>query len=345
MNNVRRSATNGPNSEIAPDPSRVRSAANRVVAVVTSFRPEPSLSEHCALLAEQVSTIIVVDDGSGPTADTVLASLAAMGVRVERQAENAGIASAINRGYVAAAEYHPELLVTFDQDSRVIPGFIAELVTQYDLSVEAGLRPGMVAPEYFADLPQTLMPQNRGFLEAYQPIQSGLLMPFAVIEDLGPQRGDFFIDSVDTEYYQRAVRAGYDCVCAPEINMPHSLGHMLHVRVLGRFLTNSAGDRRSISVSSPFRYYYRVRNRIVLNRQYLRQSPRRREMIRDTISEAMHYGFAWYCCRGKWALIRVLWAGFLAGLKSEMGKIPDSVAEVSRSVSWKHRVTDAENRP
>lgn len=344
MNDVRLSAANGPGVEIARDPSRVRAAATRVTAIVTSFRPEPSLVEYCALLAEQVQTIIVVDDGSGPAADAVLAELAAAGVRVERQPENAGIANAINRGYTVAAEHSPELIVTFDQDSRVIPGFIAALVEQYDASVAAGLRPAMVAPEYFADLPQTLMPQLRGFLEAYQPIQSGLLMPFSAIEQLGPQRGDFFIDSVDTEYYQRAIREGHDCVCAAGLNMPHSLGHMLHVRVLGRFLTKRSGERRSISVSSPFRYYYRVRNRIVLNREYLRNSPRRREMIRDTVSEAMHYGFAWYCSRGKWALLRVLWAGLGAGRRGEMGKIPDDVAETSRAISWKHVVTDAKNR-
>lgn len=344
MNDVSRSAAHDPSIEIERDISRVAHAAARVTAVVTSFRPEASLIEYCALLAEQVAMIIVVDDGSGPTADAVLAQLEDAGVRVERQPENTGIAAAINRGYTAAAEHSPELLVTFDQDSQVTPGFIAALVEQYDASVASGLRPAMVAPELFADLPQTLMPQRRGFLEAYQPIQSGLLMPFAVIEHLGPQRADFFIDSVDTEYYQRAVLAGYDCVCAPGINMPHSLGHMLHVRVLGRFLRKPSGARRSISVSSPFRYYYRVRNRIVLNRQYLKQSPRRREMIRDTMSEAMHYGFAWYCCRGKWALLSVLWAGLGAGIRGEMGKIPDNVAEKSRAIVWRNAVTDAHNR-
>lgn len=344
MNDVRNSASHGPDAANSPDRSRIEAAAKRVTAIVTSFRPEATLLEYCALLAAQVTTIIVVDDGSGPAADDVLSRLTAAGVRVERQPENAGIANAINRGYVVAAEYSPELVVTFDQDSRVIPGFIARLVEQYDESIAAGLRPAMVAPEFFADLPQTLMPQERGFLEAYQPIQSGLLMPFSAIEKLGPQRGDFFIDSVDTEYYQRAIREGYDCVCAPGINMPHSLGHMLHVRVLGRFLTKRDGSRRSISVSSPFRYYYRVRNRIVLNREYLKGSPRRKEMIRDTFSEAMHYGFAFYCCRGKWSLLRVLWAGFGAGVRGEMGKVPDRVAEVSRSISWTHVVTDAANR-
>lgn len=344
MNDVRPSAANGPDDVSADGTSRVRAAAERVTAIVTSFRPESTLVEYCALLAEQVHNIIVVDDGSGAAADAVLAKLATAGVRVERQPENSGIANAINRGYVVAAEYAPELLVTFDQDSRVVPGFIAALVEQYDSSIAAGLRPAMVAPEYFADLPQTLMPQLRGFLEAYQPIQSGLLMPFSVVEALGPQRGDFFIDSVDTEYYQRAIREGYDCVCAADLNMPHSLGHMLHVRVLGRFLTKPSGDRRSISVSSPFRYYYRVRNRIVLNREYLRGSPRRREMVRDTVSEALHYGFAWYCSQGKWALLRVLWAGLGAGRRREMGKIPDNVADISRAISWKHVVTDAENR-
>ncbi|MFT4233158.1 MAG: glycosyltransferase [Leucobacter sp.] len=344
MKDVRPRAEDDPGPEIARDPARVRAAAGRVVAIVTSFRPEASLVEHCALLSEQVSGILVVDDGSGEAADEVLARLEAAGVRVERQPENAGIASAINRGYEVVEEWDPELVITFDQDSRVTPGFVAALVEHYDRSVAAGLRVGMVAPQFFAGLRQTMMPQRRGFLETYQPIQSGLLMPLAVIRDLGPQRGDYFIDSVDTEYYQRAIVRRYDCVCAPGLNMPHSLGHLLHVRVLGRFLVNRFGDRRSISVSSPFRYYYRARNRLAINREYLLRSPRRAQMVRDTVGELMHYGFAWYCCRGKGPLLAVIWAGFRAGVAGRMGKIPDEVARTSRRVSWKHVVTDAKGR-
>lgn len=313
-----------------------KTASERVAAIVTSFRPEPSLIEHCALLAEQVSTIVVVDDGSGPAADDVLSELAAAGVQIERQPENAGIANAINRGYEAMRARDPELVITFDQDSKVTPGFVEALVEQYDRSMADGLRVGMVAPECFAGFKQTQMPQRNGYLEAYQPIQSGLLMPFEVIRALGPQRGDFFIDSVDTEYYLRAMRAGYASVCAPKLDMPHSLGHKLHVRVLGRTLKNKRGNPRSISVSSPFRYYYRIRNRMVLNREYLSLESHRALMLRDTFREYLHYCFALYCCRGKAALVSVLWAGCRAGRKRRMGKIPDAVAARSRRVTWRN---------
>lgn len=132
MNDVNSPAPGDPAFEISNDPTRVRSAAQRVVAIVTSFRPEPSLLLHCELLAGQVSQIVVVDDGSGSAADDVLEQLQAAGVRVERQPENAGIANAINRGYETVADYSPELVVTFDQDSRVTPGFVAALVEHYD---------------------------------------------------------------------------------------------------------------------------------------------------------------------------------------------------------------------
>ncbi len=313
-----------------------RPTAQRVAAIVTSFRPDASLVEHCALLAEQVHRVVVIDDGSGAAADEVLTALADAGVQVERQPQNAGIANAINRGYAAMEAFDPELVITFDQDSRVTPGFVEALVAQYDRSLEAGIRVGMVAPEYFAGFKQTQMPQRNGYLEAYQPIQSGLLMPLAVIRVLGPQRGDFFIDSVDTEYYLRAIRAGYASVCAPKLDMPHSLGHKLHVRVLGRTLKNKRGNPRSISVSSPFRYYYRIRNRMVLNREYLSLQSHRALMLRDTFREYLHYCFALYCCRGKAALVSVLWAGCRAGRKRRMGKIPDAVAARSRKVTWRN---------
>src|SRR5436309_2631022 len=120
-----------------PDPSKSNhqtqveaspAVAGRVTAIVTAFRPEASLIEHCRLLKEQVAEVVVVDDGSGPEFDNVLSRIEVQGVSVIRLPENAGIANAINHGYKWSETISSELVITFDQDSRVTPGFIAKLV-------------------------------------------------------------------------------------------------------------------------------------------------------------------------------------------------------------------------
>lgn len=314
---------------------------DRVVAVISAFRPGEALVEHCARLAPQVDRIVVVDDGSGETAIPVLARLEAAGTVVVRQPENLGIGAAINRGFEAAGELEraPEFVVTFDQDSQVPEGFVDALVDEFDRADAAGLKVGMVAPEFFSLTPQTRMQQTRGFLEAYAPIQSGLLMPLSVIGALGPQRADYFIDLVDTEYYLRARRAGYEAVCVPGLVLPHGFGHRLYVHAFGRRLVKRDGSPRMVAVSTPFRYYYRLRNRIAMNREYGKDPGVRALLRRDTRNDVLlDYGVAVWSARGKFALLGVMLAGLRDGLRGRLGKVPAKVAARASRVSWKHPV-------
>lgn len=328
-------------------PAEPYAYATRVAAVISAFRPDPALIGHCASLAPQVSRVIVVDDGSGEAAEPVLTALEEAGVVVLRQGENLGIAAAMNRGIAEAASpsdpsaSRAEFVVTFDQDSEVPEGFIGALVDEHDRASRAGLRVGMVAPEFFSSTPQTRMRQRRGFLEAYAPIQSGLLMPLEAIEQLGPQRDDYFIDLVDTEYYLRARRAGYEAVCVPGLTLPHGFGHRLYVHFLGRRLRKRGGRPRMVAVSSPFRYYYRARNRVVLNREYAGDpagARLRRDARRDLL---LDFGVALYSARGRFALLSVMRAGFRDGRRGVMGRMRDSVAARAARVGWRHPAPSA----
>lgn len=319
-------------------------SADRVVAVISAFRPTAAIIGHCASLAPQVARVIVVDDGSGEAAEVVLTALEAVGVLVLRQGENLGIGATMNRGIAEAAapmdrSVSPaEFIVTFDQDSEVPEGFVAALVDEHDRACRAGLRVGMICPEFFSATPQTRMRQGRDFLEAYAPIQSGLLMPVEAIQQLGPQRADYFIDLVDTEYYLRARRAGFEAICVPGLVLPHGFGHRLYVHLLGKRLRKRDGRPRMVAVSSPFRYYYRLRNRIVLNREYARHDPEagallRRDAMRDLV---LDFGVAVWSARGKFALLSVMAAGLRDGIRGRLGRIPVRVSQRAARVSWRH---------
>jgi rhamnosyltransferase len=314
---------------------------DRVVAVISSFQPSHELVQHCAELAPQVAQIIVVDDGSDSRADSVLKKLTAAGVTVERLGDNRGIGAAMNSGFERAREFDREFVVTFDQDSSVPAGFVDALVDEFDRLVHAGVRVGMVAPEFFSTTPQTRTAQTREYLEAYSPIQSGLLMLLRVIDDLGPQRADYFIDLVDSEYYFRAHRAGYSAACAPGLILPHGFGHRLYVHALGRRLHKADGRPRMVAVSTPFRYYYRARNRVVMNREFAKLADVRKQLHRDTRADILlDFGVALYSAKGKFALLRLMIAGWRDGLRGRLGKMPERAAQLSRRVSWRHPVAD-----
>lgn len=310
---------------------------DRVVAVFTSFQPTRSLVEHCAAVAPQVRQVIVVDDGSGAAFEPVLVELEGVGAVVLRQATNSGIAAAMNRGFVEAQRAAAEFVVTFDQDSEVPEGFVDALVQEYDRAAHQGVRVAMVAPEYYSLTRQTDGREHGGVLFSYAPIQSGLLMPVSVIDELGPQREDFFIDLVETEYYFRAHSKGYEAICVPGLTLPHGFGHRLHVYLFGKRLVKRDGRPRTVAVSSPFRYYYRARNRRVLNREYRHDRSMRTLLRRDGRRDLLlDYAVAVWSARGKVKLMSLIVAGWRDAHNRQLGKMPNRLASRARTISWRH---------
>lgn len=311
--------------------------AQRALAIIPAFQPSEDLLEHCAQLAPQVSTIVVIDDGSGESAHSVLIQLEATGVRVERMQRNSGIGTAINRGFAVAREMSVELVITFDQDSSVLEGFVDALVDEYDRLISKGLRVGMVAPDYYSQTPQSQISTDGEYLDAVAPIQSGLLMPLSAIDQLGDQRDDFFIDLIDTEYFFRARQAGFVAACVPGLVLTHGFGHRLYVYAFGKRLTKSDGRPRIVAVSSPFRYYYRARNRVLLNREFKQEKSIRKVLGQQTRNDLLlDFGVAVYSSKGKTSLLRLMWSGWRDGLRGRTGKMSPHLAQLASRVTWRH---------
>ncbi|WP_425956315.1 glycosyltransferase [Xylanimonas sp. McL0601] len=308
-------------------------AGRRLIAVVSSFRPTDELVRNVGLIAGQVDEVVVVDDGSGPDYGAVLDHVRAAGARVVALAENQGIAAALNAGLREAALAPEDLVVTFDQDSTVPEGFIAALVAQWDAGVRAGLAMGMVSPESFAGLRQVLRgADEHGFRHSREPIQSGSLVSGEVLAAAGYQREELFIDLVDIEYYLRLKRLGRACLVAPGLVLPHELGRTYPFTLLGRRIRLS-GRQLTLSLSTPFRYYYRARSRVVINREYWRSDPALLSV--DTLREIQHVLLVGLYAQPRGAIARVIARGLRDGWRGRMGKMPDDVAQTAARVSWR----------
>lgn len=314
---------------------------DRVVAVISAFQPTRELVEHCAQLAPQVSDIVVVDDGSDERAASVLDALAAARVIVVKHAGNSGIGAAMNTGFERARQLGREFVVTFDQDSEAPTGFIDSLVDEYDRLVSKGVLVGMVAPEYYSATPQSRPEHVGDYIEAYAPIQSGMLMPLSVIDALGPQREDLFIDMIDTEYFLRAKRAGFIAVCAPRLMLDHGFGHRLYINVFGRRLKKPNGQPRMVKVSSPFRYYYRARNRILVSREFAADPAAKKVLVKQMLNDTLvDFNVALYSAKGRYALLKLIISGWVDGLRGRTGKISPPLARQAQRVQWRHPVVD-----
>jgi len=302
-----------------------------VWAVITAFRPDSELLTAIDAVQHQLAGVVVVDDGSGQGFEAVLDAIAARDVTVVRLAENSGIAAALNAGLEYALAQGCDAAVTFDQDSMVEPGFIGALEQAHKAARERGHHPGPVVPEYFAGVSQVHSRGSDDTLFARHSIQSGMLIDRTVLLAVGLLREDLFIDLVDTEFELRCHARGFASIAAPGLTLAHSLGRRYERRAFGRRVS-LPGIPPVVTLSTPFRYYYRVRNRIVINREFGRKFFG--WTLRDTVLELLHFSSVLTLARPRgamWSLYRAAWRDARRG---KMGRMPDGLQQLAATITW-----------
>ena len=306
---------------VRPNPS--------VWAVVSTFRPGAAAEQAVSSVLPQVDGVVVVDDGSGPDATPVLERLAGLGAEVVVLPANRGIAAALNRGIDVARSRGATHVLTLDQDSVVPDDFVSALVAG---AVRSGAdAPGALVPEYFASVRQARGQMRDGIADAVNVIQSGMLVPVATFDAVGGLREDFFIDLVDTEFELRLRAAGYRVVAVEGLRLGHALGAKYERRFGGRPV-RLPGIPPEVTLSTPFRYFYRVRNRLVLNREYARTAPA--QILRDTALDGIHFVNALAVARPRRALWRVYRAAVVAAMRGRMGRMPSALVPIAATVRW-----------
>ena len=334
--NTRPEASPGGDADAAADVPDVDDGAT-VVAVITAFRPGPGLLDLVGSLIPD-ARVIVVDDsgtagggaaaaavsesvtGSDDTEGDVLAAAERAGALVIRHDRNRGIAAALNTGVAAArAQGDPRYVLTLDQDSTVDDGFVAGLRRTAEDAAAAGLAVGLVAPAEVQGLPSPATGRERGFLVGGTPIQSGMLIPMAALDRAGGFAEQLFIDGVDTDFALRLGRHGLRVLLAPRTRLGHSLGERYHPTLFGHPLV-VGGAPLGLVAGRPFRYYYLLRNRVLLNRLHGRRH--RAWSVRETLLDLRHLAIVLALVPGRRARARAAWAGLRDGWAGRSGRIP-----------------------
>ncbi len=237
----------------------------KVVGVIPVFRAPEELPETVAALRTQLDAIVLVDDGSHTISEGMFTG---DGIVTAALPENSGIAHALNVAIAEARALGATHVLTLDQDSRIAEGHVSRLLSVLDASARDGLRVAAAVPGVVGGAPILLSDEG----EAFDPIQSGQLIPVPVLDAVGPFNEELFIDAVDSEFTARAKGAGYRFVPDVELSMEHALGELVPLSFLGRPL-RIGGRQRHVLYHSPARTYYMVRNSAWLDARYRRLLP------------------------------------------------------------------------
>lgn len=248
----------------------------KIHAIVVTFNPERDvLLREFELLALQVDKIWLVDNASVQSLAAWVSGLP-WDAKLEfvQMPANLGLGAAQNAGIQKARAAGASHLLILDQDSQPMPDMVDYLLAASDRLQSAGVRVAAVAPVYvdrvtgarsgfvrlgWFDYKKQFVTPDRGPIEADFVISSGSLIPMSSIDEIGLIDEDLFIDHVDTEWCLRARSKGFKLFGVPAASMFHSLGDNRKRVWFLRW--------RNVPYHSPFRYYYMLRNGVLLQKR------------------------------------------------------------------------------
>ncbi|MET3808946.1 glycosyltransferase [Arthrobacter sp. UYEF3] len=268
----------------------------RIAAVIAAFNPDEDLLANAAAIRAQVDELIVVDDySSAPAAAGIFTRLQKVsGVTVLAMNCNSGIAATLNRGIEELqTKRPPDFILTFDQDSLPVAGYVDNALATYERATAGGHRVGFVSAQSFSGHSVPVLGHADGFSDAFDPMQSGFFIPVSTFSAIGKFETGFFIDCVDSEYTARARAAGYRVLIGAGCSVKHRLGARLPAKAFGQPL-RFRGNDLSFNYYSPFRMYYIVRNGTTLVRRYWRRNPYWvfRRLTEDAKAQMLRFAFS-----------------------------------------------------
>lgn len=291
----------------------------KILAVTVTWKPQ--IDQVCRqidrLLGENVD-VLVVDNGSFNSEDLSIA-LREYGTRVAliKLENNFGIAYAQNRGIEIAIQQNFQYVLLMDQDSLPESNMVHTLLEALNELPDAAA----IGPNFIDDEHQTRSRFIRldglkvvkmsscdspNLVEVDHLIASGSLLPVQHLSTIGLMDERLFIDYVDIEWALRARSMGFRSYGLFSARMFHTLGDA-HLNVLGR----------KIAVHSPQRYYYMVRNAVLLyKRPYISNSWK----LVDAFKLAAKLTFLLMMSPGRIKMLKAVFHGIFHGFSNKSGK-------------------------
>jgi rhamnosyltransferase len=143
-----------------------------------------------------------------------------------------------------------------------------------------------------------------------QVISSGMIIPSTIFKIVGFKNEALFIDWVDFEWCWRSIRMGYRVIAYGDVVINHNLGDGV-VLFLGK----------EISIRTPFRHYFMIRNAIYLSLYTdCLNLPMRFEIFIKTLLWVFIFPLS--SKRNKFEHFKATLLGFYHGLSAQLGAKP-----------------------
>jgi rhamnosyltransferase len=291
-----------------------------VAAVIAAYSPPETLLETVRALLVQVPHVVVVDDGSPADLAGLYTRLAGEGAVIIRQPANLGIAAALNAGLkLAETNWEPTFFLTLDQDSVITDGYVERALRTHADARKAGIDVGVVCAASYSGHPVPTMSGTGPFVNAFDPMQSGFVIPRSTVDRIGRFDEGLFIDGVDSEYTMRARSAGLSVLVGAGCDIAHDLGQRQPGMLLGRPV-RLGGREISYNYHSPARVYYISRNGTILTLRYALKSPgwTAKRLVEELKAHVLRFSFS----PGRSKLLRAAARGFVDGVRGVTGRIP-----------------------
>jgi rhamnosyltransferase len=289
-----------------------------VYCVVVTYHAEPAaLQRVLESIRHQASGVIVVDNTEATEPPCAVGAAECI-----RLGKNMGVATAQNRGISLALDRGADYVWLSDQDTIYPPDFVRKMLACARICGERKIRLAALAPAFFDTHAARVRPfiRHAPFIQAFSPvpgpnvvsdaIASGTLIPSEALRRVGSMRDDFFIDWVDIEWCWRARNLhGLQVIAVGDVVIQHALGDAV-VPFWGR----------NITIRSPIRHYYIIRNAMYL----ALHSPAPTFPIRiQTAYRAVLWTF-WYpivAPTRKLENVQACWRGLWHGVIGRLGRL------------------------
>lgn len=233
-----------------------------ITSITVTYNPDVEcLRRQLSSLEGQVDSSIIIDNGSinVEEIESLSCQFEAKFLKLEK---NMGLAYAQNIGIESAIETGANYLLLLDQDSILGKEFIKNMLHVYQKNSI-----GILGPLFFDPVTNEPYPGTHysgPFIKRQKVeeitdvtfvIASGSFFSADVFKKVGPMEEKLFVDYIDVEWSLRAKKLGLRVAMTNSASMAHTIGDS-RFNLLGR----------KISIHTPLRRYYLVRNSFYMNR-------------------------------------------------------------------------------
>ena len=283
----------------------------KILGIVILYHPDDAAAGRIASYLPVLEKLLIWDNtpGGGQAARCIPPGTPREKCIVCGTGANEGIGRPLNEAVRRAAAEGCTHLMTFDQDSRFLPGEARRYVDRV-AELEAGGE-AVFSTNYLLESQGTaLYPADGSVREVPSCMTSGSIYPLSLFRRVGLFREDFFIWGVDMEFSYRARRAGVPSLCISDVLLQHGFGaQRRRRRLLGREVFPNE--------YAPARTYYNVRNGFLLHRLFPAELPLGPHLKYHLFKR---FVFVLLYEQQKAAKCRALLCGLLDGLRGRAGK-------------------------